>query len=1273
MQTHSEFWIDVGGTFTDCVRQLPDGSLDTCKVLSSGVVKASLTDGRLGTIWKALPNDFWAGYQIRHVGQPTCETRIISFDNRSGEITTVDAFPVNGAVELTAAEPAPVLAIRIMLGKRLEEVLGRLTIRLGTTRGTNALLERKGAKVGLLTNAGLEDTVLIGNQARPDLFDLRVRTPSPLVMAQAGISARLDADGNVLAELDEKEVRKQVRRLLAEGATSLAVALLHSYANPDHEQQIRQLIESENDLGCNHLAISSELSPTIKLLDRTDTAVVDAYLGPIVRDYVQIIKACAPEADLHLMTSAGGLVKADRFQAKDSILSGPAGGVTAFSHLAREAGFSKSIGFDMGGTSTDVSRFDGTFDYQFAAEKAGVRLVAPMFAIETVAAGGGSVCHFDGQRLLVGPESAGADPGPACYGKGGPLTVTDINAYCGRLDSSAFPFALDMAAVEKQMQACAATIAAKSGIAYTLDELADGFTTLANRKMADAIRLVSTAKGYDLADYVMVCFGGAGGQHATAIAEDLGIDKILIHPLAGILSAYGMGVADAVRFREVTILQPLSEATLRDQHPLIARFVEEMRLDLSAEGFTPNQLSEPNLMLDLRYAGEESTITISEPQDGDFAQTFALQHEQLYGYCHKDRTIEVVNLRVEQKGMMPKPAPTVQTVTASRPEPSTWKMVRTRSATLRTAVFRRPDLTAGASISGPAMVTDPYSTTIIDAGWQGTVTRTGNLLLNRQEVRQQAQCVSTDRDPLRLELFHQRLTQIATQMGITLQRTALSVNVKERLDFSCAIMDADGRLVVNAPHIPVHLGAMGECVRSLLASRPDMQPGDSFLCNDPAQGGSHLPDLTVMTPVFDAAGAELQFVVASRAHHAEIGGLRPGSMYPFAKNLAEEGVIFRHEPMVKAGVFLEAEIRQKLAEAAWPSRDPDSNLADLRGQLAANQLGVRALHQLVQEQSWPVVAAYMGHIRETAEAYCRNAISQLQEGTHGFSDLLDDGTPLKLTATIKAGHLKLDFSGTGAVRSDSLNANRAIVQSAVLYALRCLISQPVPLNDGVLEAVDLHLPQCLLSPPVKESAHEAAAVVGGNVELSQKVVDLIFGTLGTCAASQGTMNNLVFGNASYGFYETIGGGTGAGPDWDGTAAIHSHMTNTRLTDVEIMEKRYPVRVRTFAIRHGSGGGGTHQGGDGMIREIEFLEETDVCLLTQRRLTQPYGLAGGASGKSGCNLLIKPGVSPEKLPSLAVIKASPGDCLRIETPGGGGYGQKLFPSTISDSKKSVTDI
>jgi 5-oxoprolinase (ATP-hydrolysing) len=1261
-----EFWIDVGGTFTDCLARAPDGRLLTRKVLSSGVTKGTAGSRPTASTFiddarRTDPDGFWTGYQVRFIDASGVELyagKVATFDSRSGTFSLAEPLPKGIGpgmrYELASGEDAPLVAIRLVLGLKLADPLPALLVKLGTTRGTNALLARTGARTAFVTTSGFADVLRIANQDRPRLFDLEIKKPEPLFAAVAEIDERLDAFGGVLQPPHPEQVRETLAQLRRDGIESLAICLLHAFANSAHEEMVERVAR---EVGFVEISTSSKLSPLIKIVSRGDTTVVDAYLNPVLRAYVERLHRALGAGRLKLMTSAGGLVDAGRFVGKDSILSGPAGGVIGFSRVAQRAGFERSIGFDMGGTSTDVSRFAGEYEREFEVQKAGVRIVAPMLAVETVAAGGGSICEFDGVKLVVGPASAGADPGPACYGRGGPLTVTDANLLLGKLPPERFPFPLDLAAAQKRADDLCARIAAMpGGRKLSRNELAQGFIDVANANMARAIHRISVAKGYDPADYVLVAFGGAGGQHACAVARELGVRQILISPQAGVLSAYGIGLADVRRYGERSVLEPYSPETLAKLEPVWRELAETARREVLADGVAAEFVGPPVRSLDLRYRGVEATLNVPLPADGDFAARYEQLHEQLYGYRRPGREIEVTAARVEVVGALPAPEEAAATLMPREPTAASTTEAIFAGRPQPTPVYVREGLQPGDEFDGPAIVCEPTSTVVVDPGFRAAILARGELLLTDAQ-RPQASAISTDVDPIQLEIFNNLFASIAEQMGTTLERTAISTNVKERRDFSCAIFSASGHLVVNAPHIPVHLGAMGETVKHILTNVGDIAPGDVFVTNDPYRGGSHLPDVTVVTPVHDPRTGRLLFATASRAHHAEIGGIVPGSMPPFSRTLGDEGVLISDFKLVDRGRSREDELRSLLLSGPYPTRNVHDNLTDVAAQVAANAIGANQLRRLVDRYSLPVVAAYMEHIQQAAARKMRSALLRIPDGTYRHTDHLDDGTPICVAITKRGDRAVVDFTGTGPVLASNLNANRAIVTAAVLYVFRCLINEDIPLNGGVLEPVEIVLPTCLLNPQPAADPRQSPAVVGGNVETSQRVVDALLGALGAAAASQGTMNNLTFGDATFGYYETICGGSGATANADGADAVHTHMTNTRLTDPEVIERRYPIRVREFCIRRGSGGAGLHHGGDGVVRRLEFLRPLTVSMLSERRGPfAPFGLDGGQDGAKGRNTLERAGSGQiDDLGGKFAIDVSPGDELTIETPGGGGLG------------------
>ncbi|MFO0791142.1 MAG: hydantoinase B/oxoprolinase family protein [Pirellulales bacterium] len=1286
-----EFWIDVGGTFTDCLARSPGGEIRRHKLLSTGATKGRVGSGTSSHVLLDAarcgdPADFWVGWELVLIGADGRERErswVTAFDVAAGALELEGLWrapPAGMAYELRCGLEAPVVAIRYLLGLPLGVAVPPVHLRLGTTRGTNALLTRTGAQTALVTTRGFGDVLEIGYQARPRLFDLTVRKPPLLTAAAVEVAERVTHDGAVRLKPDEATARQQLTMLRESGVESLAVCFLHADRYSEHEQVLEKVAR---EVGFREISVSHRVAPLPKFVARADTTVVDAYLNPVLRDYVARLREALPGSTLRILTSAGGLVAADQFYGKDSILSGPAGGVVGFSGVARAAGFERAIGFDMGGTSTDVSRFDGRFELEYETIKAGVRLVTPTLAIETVAAGGGSICWFDGVKLVVGPASAGADPGPACYGRGGPLTVTDTDLVLGRVVAERFPFPLDRGAAEAKLRALAAQLAAEatapSEVKYSVEELAAGLLRIANANMAAAIRSVTVAKGADPAEYVLVAFGGAAGQHACAVARELGIRQVLNHSDAGVLSALGIGLAEVTRHRSCGIERELENEAVE----FAARRLDALECEAAAEvrGEGASEIVATR-SLDVSYRGTDSCLTIEWPEDGDFRNAFTTAHRQRYGYVHANRPLVIVAARVAVSGRGAAGSPRSERVETRRLAGQ-----RTTSAVFDgvrcdVPLYERSKLAAGDRIDGPAIVTEDIATTVIETGWRAEVMTQGELLLTdgrdvgagssecgmrgsirtpKSEIRNRA----ATPDPVLLEIFNNHLSSIASEMGVTLRNTASSVNVKERLDFSCAIFTAEGCLVANAPHVPVHLGAMEETVRATIAANSDLLPGDVIATNDPYAGGCHLPDVTVITPIHEGATGKLRFFTANRAHHAELGGITPGSMPPNSRNLAEEGVLLNNLKIVAGGKSRFDDLRHVLSLGPYPSRDVETNLADVAAQVAANRQGANELASLIARYSWPVVEQYMNFVQDAAERKVRQALAKLPAGAHEFVDYLEtaggESVPIAVKFTIhepgEATAATLDFTGTGPVVSGNLNANRAIVTAAVIYVLRLLVDDDIPLNHGVLRAIEIVLPGCLLNPSRGATAETTPAVVGGNVETSQRVVDVLLGALGIAAASQGTMNNLVFGDAAFAYYETICGGSGATADGPGASAVQVHMTNTRLTDPEILERRYPVRLREFAVWRGSGGAGRQRGGDGVVREIEFLKPVTLSLLSERRGPHPpYGMRGGQPGTLGRNQLVKADGTVIDLGGIVQLDVAVGDTLRVETPGGGGFGK-----------------
>jgi 5-oxoprolinase (ATP-hydrolysing) len=1197
-----EFWIDRGGTFTDCLGLAPDGALHVAKLPSSD----------------AAPTE-----AVRRVLE------------RAGAIGPGDRLPA-------------------------------CAVKLGTTVATNALLERRGVATLLVANRGLGDVVEIGTQERPELFALHIEKPPPLHRETLEVAARVSASGERIGALDEAAARAALAAARDRGIRSVAIALIHAYAHPDDEARLAEIARG---LGFEHVVASHEIARELGLLARAETAGVDAYLTPLLRGHVDALQRELEGSALRFMQSSGGLTTGARFRGPTALLSGPAGGVVGAARVAQAAGFARAVGFDMGGTSTDVSLLErGEPQRSFETQVAGVRVKAPMLRIHTVAAGGGSVCRFDGFRFSVGPDSAGADPGPLCYGRAGARepTVTDVNLFLGRVQPDRFPLPLDVGPVRRALEALRRDLAA-AGQPRDLDAIAAGFVAVANASMAEAIRQVSVARGVDPRGCALVGFGGAGGQHVCAIARELGMRDVLLHPLAGVLSAWGIGTADvswdgqrdAGRVR----LEPGSEppAPVR---AILADLERDGRAALALEGVAAADVRVER-RLDLRYAGTETPLPVREPEAGTFAQAFAREHAARYGYTREGRPIEIVTARAHVSA-----PPRGAAVRAAAFAPAAGAIPRPLrrervwfpgAGRCETPVFARESLAPGAAVSGPALVLEDTATVVLDPGFTLRVREDGVLHLRDAAGAAPAPAAFAPGDPVRLEVFGHRFMSIAEQMGAVLRNTSVSTNIKERLDYSCAVFDARGGLVANAPHIPVHLGAMGETVEVVRARFPDLAAGDAVVTNDPSAGGSHLPDVTVVTPVFAGDAPAPHFFVASRGHHADIGGIAPGSMPAESRTLAEEGVLIPPLRVVRGGRFEEAAVRALLTGAPHPARNPDDNLAELEAMLAANRAGARLLAELVGEQGLEAVAVTMQELQTAAAGRVRREIAKLPDGAHHFEDRLDDGTRVAVTLEVKGDRMAIDFAGTGPASGGNLNAPRAVVRAAVIYVLRSLVAERIPLNGGCLAPVEIRIPPgSLLDPPA------GAAVVGGNVETSQRIVDVLLGALGRVAASQGTMNNVAFGDARFGYYETIGGGAGAGEGFDGASGVHTHMTNTRITDPEVLEARHPVRLVTFALRRGSGGTGRWRGGDGLVRRYRFLAPVTVSLLTQRRETAPYGLAGGAPGARGRNTLHPARGAARALAHCATLALAAGDELLVETPGGGGYG----PATLASPRDAT---
>ena len=1175
-----QFWIDRGGTFTDCLGRAPDGRVQVTKVLSS--------------------------------------------------------------------DRAPVEGIRRLLGLGPDQPIPPCEVRMGTTVATNALLERKGTPCVLVITRGFADLLAIGTQARPRLFDLDVIKPEVLYSEVLEIDARAAADGSILARPDPVVLAAELSSL-RDRVSSVAVVVMHAYCAAELEEEIGEVARRA---GFSHVALSHQLAAELGMLARGDTSVVDAYLTPLLQTYLTSLARELPGSTLRLMQSSGDLVDASQLRGPAAVLSGPAGGVVACARVAADRGVAEAIGFDMGGTSTDVSRVAAAPEWTYETETAGVRIRAPMLAVHTVAAGGGSICRFDGQRFLVGPESAGADPGPLCYGRSDAeaLTVTDVNLALGRVVGDRFPLTLDAAAVSEAL----AAVAERAGMGGQPERAAAGFFEVACQHMAEAIKQISVAKGYDIRRHTLMLFGGAAGQHGCAVARKLGVRRLLVHPYAGVLSAYGMGLADLGWHGEKDAgRRALTEDVLGHVARLLDDLEQSGRDHLRGEGVSEDRI-EVERLIELRYRGTETALplTVTGPLVATaLRDRFDEAHERQFGYRRSGHATEVVNVRVHARGrpqavQWPTP-PGGKSPAAGRRQGRLW----IDGAFEPVPIHDRAQLSAGQRFAGPALVVEDTGTIVVERDFELSVDDVGCIWLDAVAQGRARAPVAAERDPVHLELFHNQLMSIAEQMGTVLRRTALSTNIRERLDFSCALFDEAGGLVSSAPHIPVHLGAMEETVKAVRRAHPQPEPGDAYVTNDPAGGGSHLPDITVVTPVHDASG-RVRFHVASRGHHADVGGLTPGSMPPAATKLSDEGVVLRCLRLVRGGRLDEEGLRRALAAGPHPAREPQQNVADIEAQLAANTTGLRLLEDLVARHGVETVSAYMGHVQDDAAEKVAAAIAALDDGPRRFADALDDGTAVAVELRVRGERLVVDFSGSGPPQDGNLNAPRAVTVAAVLYVLRLLVGKPLPLCSGCLRPVELIIPEPSVLAPEGDRA-----VAGGNVETSQRIVDVLLGALGLAAASQGTMNNLSFGTAAWGYYETLAGGCGGTASRAGASAVHSHMTNTRLTDPEVLEARYPVRVIELSIRRGSGGAGLNRGGDGLVRCIEALAPMTVAILSERRERRPFGLEGGQPGAAGRNSVLRANRRIEDLGGKGTVELGVGDRVRIETPGGGGWGRQ----------------
>jgi len=1202
-----EFWIDRGGTFTDVIGRRVDGHLVVKKLLSVNM-------------------RFYADAAVQGIRE---------------------------VLQLQNDQALP----RDLVG----------AVKLGTTVATNALLERKGERTAFVTTGGFADALRIGYQSRPDIFALQIKLPVPLYECVIEAHERVTVNGDVLIPLDQDSLLEELQRVRDSGITSCAIVFMHGYSHTAHERAAAKLARQAGFL---HVSCSHETSALIKFVTRGETTVADAYLSPVLQRYVdRFSKEVGNQTRVLFMQSNGGLVDGAHFRGKDSLLSGPAGGIVGAVKTCLQIGIKKLIAFDMGGTSTDVSHYNGEYERRFDNIIGGARISSPMMDIHTVAAGGGSIVQLRSGRLQVGPESAGAQPGPACYRNGGPLTVTDCNVLLGRIQPEFFPklfgdladMPIDIEIVREKFQQVCSEVNKTCQTAWGMEQLAENFLTIAVDKMASAIKKVSIERGHDVRDYALCSFGGAGAQHACQIADALGLEKIVIHPLAGVLSALGIGLSEIRVLKQRSVNEKLGNEHSAKMEAVMRELEEEVLLDLKTQAANDGKglLIERSLLM--RYEGTDFAMPVAMASAQEVAHEFRQQHFRRYGFISEDKALIVDAACVEASEMAERLNSFQLPPGGENSSPPTSVSLFADQQWVETNVYRRQDLAAATGVRGPALIVDDTNTIFIASDWQAIKDELGFIQLERTKehaVKNVDAGEDSQPNPARLELFNNLFTSIAEEMGLQLQNTSHSVNIKERLDFSCAIFDREGKLIANAPHIPVHLGSMGESVQSLISAHgSELQSGDSYVLNNPFNGGTHLPDVTVISPIFqpptDANVQEILFFVASRGHHADIGGITPGSMPPHSTLLEEEGAVIDHLLLVRDGEFREEPMLKILTGQKYPARNPKQNIADLKAQVAANARGSQGLHKLVADYGSKTVLSYMRFVRENAADAVRGALQNLHDGQ--FTCAMDDGSQITVDIKVDLANrrARLDFGGTSPQVTSNLNAPRSICRAAVLYVFRTLIKEHIPLNDGCLEPIECFIPERSMINPVFP-----AAVVAGNVETSQVVTDCLYGALGVLAASQGTMNNFTFGNDTYQYYETICGGSGAGPGFNGTSAVQTHMTNSRLTDPEVLELRFPVLLESFSIRAGSGGGGQYQGGDGTVRRIRFLENMTASILSQRRRVQPFGLAGGLAGHCGRNYVVRKTGEILELPGTATIDLTAGDMFVIETPGGGGYGTPI---------------
>ncbi|WP_319567468.1 hydantoinase B/oxoprolinase family protein [Cohaesibacter marisflavi] len=1187
-----DFWIDRGGTFTDVVGRSPEGTLHPHKLLSENP---------------------------------------------------------------EAYRDAAIQGIRDLLGVKTGDPIPSDqidSVKMGTTVATNALLERKGEPTALFITKGFRDALEIGYQARPEIFAKEIIKPELLYHDVYEIDERIRADGSVETPLDEACARTSMQSAWDAGIRSIAIVLMHAYAYPQHELRLETLAK---EIGFTQISVSHQVSPLMKLVGRGDTTVVDAYLSPILRRYVEQVQEELGEGPrLMFMQSSGGLTAANLFQGKDAILSGPAGGVVGAVETARMAGFEKIIGFDMGGTSTDVCHFDGEYERAFETEVAGVRMRAPMMMIHTVAAGGGSILHYKDERFQVGPDSAGANPGPACYRRGGPLTVTDANLMTGKLATDFFPQIFgpnqDQPLDETVVREKFAALAQKVGDNRSPEDVADGFLKIAVENMANAIKKISVQRGYDVTSYALVCFGGAGGQTGCRVADSLGMKTVVLHPFSGILSAYGMGLADIRADRQQSVVKRLEESLIPDLEALRDGLALQTEEELERQA-VPADKRQTRTIVHLRYEGSDTSLPVHFGTVSEMKAAFEQAHKAQFGFAYSDKEIVAETLDVETTGGGAGLTEPDLTLSSETPEAAAATRIYAEGEWHDTSIYKRDRLKPGMTVTGPAILVESHATIIVEDGWQAKLNAKDHVVLSRIVPLQRDKAIGTQADPVMLEVFNNLFMSIAEQMGVTLQKTAYSVNIKERLDFSCAIFDAKGALVANAPHMPVHLGSMGRSVETVIKlNEGNIKPGDAFALNAPYNGGTHLPDITVVTPVFDDKGESILFWAASRGHHADVGGTAPGSMTPLATTVDEEGVLFDNFKIVDQGHFREAALRDLLTDHAYPARNPHQNIADLSAQIAANEKGIQEVRKMVANFGLDVVEAYMGYVQDNAEESVRRVIEALKDSECEYHTDQGSVIHVRITVNKEKREATVDFTGTTGVKANNFNAPEPVTRAAILYCFRVMVEGDIPMNAGCLKPINIIVPEgCMLRPSYP------AAVVAGNVETSQHVTNAVFAALGAMSNSQGTMNNLTFGNDIYQYYETICSGSAAGPGFHGTDGVHTHMTNSRLTDPEVLEFRFPVLLEDFHIRKGSGGKGKWSAGDGTERSLRFLEKMDCAILSSHRGVKPRGLAGGEDGELGHTWVKRLDGSVQELKGCDQTILDAGDTITVVTPTPGGWG------------------